>query len=138
VTERAKDLTTTLSEALRHEQERAIRRERERFQSRQGELSALIEQQSLARLEREIAALEAARRQGYLFDPEARLEDLLRSEQAKKEELHRRRAHYEELRGQLSRERERVIDHLIPKRYALHGAAQVFPVAVEIRLPVAP
>ena len=44
---------------------------------------------------------------------------------------------YEELRKQLESERERVMRYLLPKRYALHGKAQVFPVAVEIRLPEA-
>jgi hypothetical protein len=135
VAERARVLTDVVQEALQREREQATRRERERFQSRQGELSALIEQQSLVRLEREIQGLEAARKQGRLFDPEEVLQDLLRSEQAKKEELQRRRGHYEELRRQLTIERERVIEHLIPKRYALHGTAQVFPVTVEIRLP---
>ena len=131
----AKGLTKNLRQAIEREREAAIGRERERFQSRQGELSALIEQQTLARLEREIEALEADRRQGKLFDPEDRVAELLRSEHAKKEELQRRRGHYEELRQQLARERERVTDHLIPKRYAMRGDAQVFPVAVEIRLP---
>jgi hypothetical protein len=73
-----------------------------------------------------------------LFDPEDRVAELLRSEHAKKEELQRRRGHYEELRQQLAQERERVTDHLIPKRFAMRGDAQVFPVAVEIRLPEEP
>lgn len=49
----------------------------------------------------------------------------------------RRRRHYEEIRDQLQRERERkrMLDHLLPARFALAGQAQVFPVAVEIRLP---
>ena len=51
------------------------------------------------------------------------------------EELRRRRDHYEEIRGQLQRERTRVVEHLLPARFALAGSAQAFPVAVEIRLP---
>ncbi len=39
------------------------------------------------------------------------------------------------LRDQLAAERTRVVDHLLPLRHALRGDAQVFPVAVEIRLP---
>jgi superfamily II DNA or RNA helicase len=138
VADRARALTDRLRRALDREREAALRQERERFLSRQGELSALIEQQTLARIEREIGALETERRQGTLFDPDGRLEELLRSERAKREELERRREHYEELRAQLGRERERVVEHLIPRRYALRGEAQVFPVAVEIRLPGAP
>jgi hypothetical protein len=135
VADLARALTDRLQRALDREREAALRRERERFLRRQGELSALIEQQTLARLEREIGALETERRQGTLFDPDGRVEELLRSERAKREELERRRSHYEELRAQLGRERERVVEHLIPKRYALRGDAQVFPVAVEIRVP---
>jgi hypothetical protein len=53
----------------------------------------------------------------------------------KQEELDRRRHHYDELRAQLTRERERILKDLLPRRYAMEGDAQVFPVAVEIRLP---
>lgn len=135
VHDRAAALTKALQDSLAHEYEQARQQESERFQSRQGELSTLIEQQSLARLEREIAALQAEQQQGLLFDSEQRLGDLARSIETKKEELARRRSHYEELRRQLAKERDRVIEHLLPKRYQLRGAAQVFPVAVEIRLP---
>ena len=50
--------------------------------------------------------------------------------------MRRRRQHYEELREQLQIERERVLSGIIPRRFALRGTAQVFPVALEIRLPV--
>ena len=53
----------------------------------------------------------------------------------KKEEIERRTRHYEEVRSQLARERERVINRLLPRRYSIDGAASVFPLAVEIRLP---
>jgi hypothetical protein len=128
-------LTEHLRTALSAEQASAVQRERERFQSRQGELSHLIQEQSLARLEREIEELVAEQRQGTLFDVEHRVPDLARSQRAKEEELSRRRAHYEELRRLLERERERVLGILLPRRYAMRGDAQVLPVAVEIRLP---
>ena len=135
IEKRAKELTETLRNALRQEHQEARQRESERFQSRHGEVSALIERQSLAKLEREISELQEQQRQGLLFDSEQRLDELVRSEEAKKEELTRRRNHHEELRRQLSLERDRVIEHLLPKRYEMRGDAQVFPVAVEIRLP---
>ena len=135
IKKRAGKLTETLQEVLKHEYQDARKTEVERFQSRQGEVSALIEQQTLAKLEREIAELQRQQRQGLLFDSEQRLEELIRSEEAKKEELARRRSHYEELRNQLTKERDRVIEHLLPKRFALRGDAQVFPVTIEIRLP---
>ena len=88
----------------------------------------------MARLEKEIAAIQRQRQQLHLFDQERRFEDLAQSTKAKEEELSRMRSHYAELREQLARERDRIIEHLIPKRYTLHGTAQVFPVGVEIRL----
>lgn len=134
----AADLTNELDAALEEEGKAATKRENERYQSRQGEVSALIAETTIERLEREIESLRVDRDQGVLFDHEERLADLERSIEEKEEEVRKRRAHYEELREQLERERERVIRYLLPRRYALHGQAQVFPVAVEIRLPEAP
>ncbi len=70
-----------------------------------------------------------------LFDAEAHLEDLDKSIKLKEEEVEHRRKHYEEVREQLSRERERVVNRLLPKRYTLFGEAQVFPLAIEVCLP---
>jgi len=131
----SQDLTASLEQVLETDRADALQQEQERFQSRQGELSRLIQEQTLARLEREIALLSTARQQGVLFDNEQRLTELAQSQRAKEEELARRKVRYEELRDQLSRERKRVLDNLIPKRYSLRGTAQVFPVAIEIRLP---
>ncbi|MBC7078227.1 MAG: hypothetical protein H5T92_07985, partial [Synergistales bacterium] len=100
-----------------------------------GEISALIEGTTIARLEKEIETLKLERSQGALFDQDRRLEEIDRSIAEKQEEIRRRRAHYEELREQLQRERDRVLRYTIPKRYTLRGKASVFPVAVEIRLP---
>ncbi|MEI7832025.1 MAG: hypothetical protein WCJ56_02335 [bacterium] len=47
----------------------------------------------------------------------------------------RRLEHIDRLRQVLQTERKRVMDYLLPNRYTLHGTAQVFLVAVEIRLP---
>lgn len=128
-------LTADLMERLSLDKAAAMTEEQERFQSRQGELSHLIQQQTLAKLEREIEGLKSERQQGSLFDNDARLADLEKDMNLKMEELTRRRLRYEELRDQLTRERKRILENLIPKRYALRGQAQVFPVAVEIRLP---
>jgi superfamily II DNA or RNA helicase len=111
--------------------------ERKRFLSRQGELSTLIEQQSVARVEREIARLREEARQGLLFDAAGRLEELERSAAAREEELRRRTLHYHELRDQLGRERDRVLREIVPRRFALRGGVQLFPVALEVRLPAA-
>ena len=128
------ELTDLLRKQLEEDQQAARTREDERYRERQGELSSLIERQTVGRLEREIEQLVARKRQGQLFDEGERLTGLTQSIEAKQEELERRRTHYEELREQLRYERERILDHLLPARFAMAGEAQVFPVAVEIRL----
>jgi len=61
--------------------------------------------------------------------------ELARSEQERRLELERRTRHVTELRSQLDMERERVLNRVLPLRYALHREAQVFPLTVEVRLP---
>ncbi len=133
-----RQLTGRLRAELKSDGETARRQEDERYQSRQGEVSALIAENTLAKLEKDVARLKAERRQGMLFDNDSYMDRLDRDIQIKQEELERRRTHYEEVREQLSRERERIMNHVLPRRYALKGAAQVFPVALEIRFPEAP
>lgn len=53
----------------------------------------------------------------------------------KRAEIERRTRHYEEVRAQLERERERILRYLLPKRHAMSSDAQVFPVTLEVRLP---
>ena len=128
-------LSKRLATALERDRKDADATERERFQQRQGEVSALIERSTLQRLEREIAELKAESQQGVLFDRDSRLRDLEQSVEEREAEVRRRRQHYEELREQLQIERDRVLNGIIPRRFALRAAAQVFPVAIEIRLP---
>ncbi|HET6496295.1 MAG TPA: helicase-related protein, partial [Thermoleophilia bacterium] len=128
-----------LTDALRREVETAgaaaRAQEDERYRSRQGEVSTLIAENTLGKLEREIGKLKGERQQGTLFDEQARLDDLDRSIEEKQAEIERRRRHYEEVRAQLERERERILRYLLPKRYSMPEAAHVFPVTIEIRLP---
>jgi hypothetical protein len=135
VTSARTQLTKRLRDQLEVDGKQARQEEQERYQSRQGEVSTLIVENSLAKLEREIAALKRERLQGRLFDNQTMLDELDRSLEIKKEELERRRVHYEEVREQLARERDRILNLLLPKRFALQGDAQVFPVAVEVRFP---
>lgn len=68
---------TTLTDSLRAQLDAdgaaARRREDERYRQRQGEVSALIEQSTITRLEREIDELNARAAQGVLFDEAGRL-----------------------------------------------------------------
>ena len=125
-------MTARLRDALVKSHEQARKQEDERYKSRHGEVSALIVENTLAKLEREIEKLQRERQQGLLFEDVAKLDDLIVDKQS---EITRRRRHYEEVRDQLDRERKRILDHLLPKRHKMTGDAQAFPVGVEIRLP---
>lgn len=131
----AERLTAHLRAQLAADGEQARKHEDARYRSRQGEVSALIAENTLAKLEREVETLKAERAQGLLFDESERLDAIDRSIEEKQQEIERRRQHDQEVREQLERERERVLGHLLPARYAMSGAAQVFPVSLEIRLP---
>ncbi|MBK8179258.1 MAG: hypothetical protein IPK67_10305 [Planctomycetes bacterium] len=133
--EHARTLTTRLRQALEQSHTQARAQEDERYKSRLGEVSKLIVENTLAKLEREIERLQRERQQGLLFEDGARLDDLIGDKQS---EVTRRRSHYEEVRNQLDRERKRILEHLLPKRHKMPGDAQAFPVGVEIRLPGVP
>lgn len=128
-------LTVDLKRALNNAFAEAKKEANDRFSSRQRELAALMGEQSMAKLEREIEELANQLKQGLLFDEEGRIEILRRSKDAKEEELERRSTHFSELRQQLAVERDRVIDRLLPRRFSLRGTAQCFPIAIEFRLP---
>ena len=128
-------LTEQIETLLEKEKTAAQKEEQERYQARHGELSTLIQTNTIKRLEREIQSLKVEAEQGVLFDPGRHLEELERSIAEREAEIRRRTSHYEELRGQLNIERQRVLQHILPRRYALRGDVQVFPVAVELRLP---
>lgn len=130
-----KELTAELAEQLAEDGKKAREDEERRYQSRQGEVSSLIAENTLAKLEREVAQLKRQRHQGRLFESQSYMDELDRSIEIKQEEIERRARHYEEVREQLAKERERITKFLLPRRYAMQGDAQVFPVAVEIRLP---
>ncbi len=135
VKKQRQDLTNRLVAQLAEDLKKALQEEEQRYQSRQGEVSALIAENTLAKLERQVERFKIMRRQGMLFEQQAYLDEIDRHIAIKQEELQRRKQHYEEVREQLARERERIIKRLLPRRYKLQGEAQVFPVAVEIRFP---
>jgi hypothetical protein len=131
----AQQLTQALRRQLEASGADARRQEEQRYRSRQGEVSTLITENTLAKLEREIEQLKGQRAQGFLFEEEERLDEIDRSIDEKRAEIGRRTRHYEEVHDQLERERERILRHQLPKRHSMSGAAQVFPVSIEVRLP---
>jgi hypothetical protein len=131
----AERVTRALRQQLASSGVDARKQEEERCRSRQGEVSTLIAENTLAKLEREIEHLKAQRAQGLLFEEQEQLELIDRSIDEKRAEIERRTSHYEEVRDQLERERERILRYLLPRRYAMATPAQVFPVTIEVRLP---
>ena len=138
IQEGAAELAQQLNAQLEQDRTQALDDENRRYQSRQGEVSAMIESSTLARLDREIEQLQVRRAQGELFDAERRLEDLEQDIANREEEVKRRKRHYEEVREQLVRERRHITGELIPRRYTMRGEAQVLPITVEIILPGGP
>ena len=128
-------LTDLLRNALDEDGKTSREREDQRYRARRGEVSELIEQSTLAKLTAEIETLKQLANQGELFNDAGRLAEVQRSIQEKQAEINRRHSHYKEIRDQLQREHRRTVEFLLPKRFAMSGDAQLFPVAVEIRLP---
>ena len=128
------DLQKKLAEQLKFDQKSARDEAAKSFQSRAGELSELIQNNTVQRLEREIEELRNDR-QGHLFQQQEHEDELKKAIARKTEEIELRTRHLSEMRGALEKERERVIDRVIPKRYALGSDVAVFPVTLEVRFP---
>jgi hypothetical protein len=62
-------------------------------------------------------------------------ERLLRRAAEAEAEVTMRRSQYAARLDYLRADRKRLLERVLPKRYALHGEARVYPIAVEIRLP---
>lgn len=127
------ELTSTLRHELKDALEQARSHEKEAFEQRIREVAALRKAQSIDKLKREIEEERSRSIQAELFDDadalaEKRLRDL-------EDELRRRESQFGDLQNRLSEEKARILDKVLPRRFALRGEAQVFPVTVEIRFP---
>jgi hypothetical protein len=104
-----------------------------RYKSRLKEVEAAMKETTIAKLERERDQAKAALRQLTLIpELQREREEALMNVEA---ELQRRQSHYAELLELLKADQDRVIQRMLPKRFELRGGVQVFPVAVEIRMP---
>jgi len=142
----ATGLTATLTAQLAATGKTALQEEKERFRHRLREVERAMQENSLQKLEIEYGKIEAEQAElklqpALLRDAQAqraqRISEIDRRKADIEAELKRRREHYEELLARLKIEQERVVNHLLPRRYRLKGDVQVFPVTVEIRLPEA-
>ena len=113
--------------------------ENARFRSREAELSTLIREETIASKRKELENLENRLQElpFLLFQEFVKQEEaeINRRKATLEQELKNDQVHYEELRVQLQRERERITKYLLPNRYTLDGDVQVYPLAVEIVLP---
>jgi superfamily II DNA or RNA helicase len=133
VQSREASLTEALKKRLEAVGVDAIKAEQERFRLRLKEVERAMSENTIAKLEKERDRLIADMRQLTLIDIDRRVqEDRLRDLEA---ELQRRSSHFNELLTRLKAEQDRILSLVLPKRYQLRQSAQVFPVAVEIRLP---
>ena len=127
-------LTATLRKTLSAEEKQAKVDEKRRYQERRREVEAALKDNSIAKVEREREAYAAEYRQKDLFRTAERERELLQSIAERDAELARRGTHYRELLVQLDIDEKRVVEQLLPKRYALRGVALVYPVGIELRL----
>lgn len=128
-------LTETITTELRAAGAEAAAYEKEAFERRIREVSALQRDQSIDKLKREIEEQRTAAIQYSLLEDanelaERRLRDL-------QDELKRRQRQFGDLLERLQQERDRILRHVLPNRFSLRSTVQVFPVTVEIRLPEA-
>ena len=127
------DLTRSLAARLKASGKAVRELERKRFDRRKKELLRAIGDNQLAKIAKEAEKLREKARQLSLFaeldqEIQKRLADL-------GAELALRRGHYERVQERLAAEADRMLQQVLPKRYALRGEARVYPIAVEIRLP---
>lgn len=138
VQKHAQNLTHELRTALDKEREKALQDEDHRFKSRQAEISNYLREASIEKLRRELEDEEKQLKELWIkidmFGQNERLRELEKRKLELEEELRRRKGHFEDLQEQLSHERERVMNRLIPKRFTLKDTARCFPVTVEICL----
>lgn len=135
ITQHRTELTSTLRQELKGAFEQARSHEKDAFEQRIREVAALQKAQSIEKLKREIDEQRAKHVQfSLLEDADALAEKRLRDLE---DELKRRQTQFGDLQERLSAEKTRILDKVLPRRFALRGEAQVFPVTIEIRFPEA-
>jgi hypothetical protein len=127
-----RDLTATLKTQLAASGKAVRDLEKKRFANRRKELDRAIGENQLARLAKEADKLREKARQLALF---AEIDQELQKRLADLDaELTLRKGHYEQVRERLTVEENRILQQVLPQRYALRGEARLYPIAVEIRL----
>jgi superfamily II DNA or RNA helicase len=129
----SKRLTADVRERLRQQLDEETKAQRVLFKERQDEIDKQL-RRDIKDLEKEIKALIDIQ-QDDLFSGTDEFAELDRAMKDLEAERQRRNNHHEDMKSFLDREEKRVLNELLPRRYALRGDVQVFPVTVEIRFP---
>jgi superfamily II DNA or RNA helicase len=129
----ATELTQRLSQRLEGAKKRVDKNEKERFDRRRKELEKAMAENQLAKLEKEVAAY-LERRQLYLLTELD--EDECKKLSNLQAEIELRKKHYDLVLAKLKDEETRTLKLVLPHRYRLRGEARVYPIAVEILLPL--
>ncbi len=112
----------------------ALREEKKRYDHRLKEVRAAMADNTLEKLDAEIAKLKKKLAQLSFIRDRKRVETE-KTLADKEDERRRREVHYGELLEVLTADQDRVITRMLPRRYTLHAEVRVFPVSVEILLP---
>jgi len=123
-----------VGEGLEARRAAELTRARKAFNDRIAEVRAGMKKNTLEQLSKEIEKKQRERQQVQMFAADQRE---IEQEIAQLQEEYDRRVHQsEQLLELLQREKQRVIERLLPQRFSLRGGGvQVFPLTVEIRLP---
>lgn len=128
----ARELNKKLADQLGRDRAAATKHQKKLYNERSEALRKQLAR-DLASKRRELEELEAMKNEANLFsgleDPTDLREDRIR------DAMESERARLRETLDFLSKENSRMMEQLIPKRYALADAVLVYPVTVEIRLP---
>jgi superfamily II DNA or RNA helicase len=126
-------LTIEVRDRLRHQHDEETNAQRLLFKERQDEIGKQL-RRDIKELEKEIKSLSEVH-QGDMFSDTNEFAEFDKAMKDLEVERQRRNAHHEDMKSFLAAEEQRVLNELLPRRFALRGEVQVFPVTVEIRFP---
>lgn len=130
--EHAHRLEGEMVDRLKRDEVSEMANQKKLFVERRAELQKQLSRE-LNDLEKEMGKLVDDVSQDDLFTGSETFKHFNQATQDLKGERDRREQHHLEMSQFLKDEEARVLQHLLPRRYALRGDVQVFPVTIEIR-----
>jgi superfamily II DNA or RNA helicase len=130
----ATELTQRLGQRLEGAKKRVEKNEKERFDRRRRELEKAMADNTIAKLDKEVAVF--LERHELLAATGALTDDMKKTLSDLQTEIELRKKHYDRVLAKLKDEETRTLKLVLPHRYRLRGEARVYPIAVEILLPL--